>query len=304
MIGRKWLKSTGIVTLCLFVFFIFSADIGLAQQEEDALAKAKKLYQEGDYEGSIDLLSKFIEKLKAMVAQKKNVAEAFYLLAKIYFEVGDDTKVEENLEKVFNTYPAFKKDETNFSFKERVEKIKKTALAKKGKKKKAPPKEMKPVVKKQPQDQPRVIEQPQPKKKKKKFPTLLVVGGIVVVAVLAMLLLKKKKKEDEYDIRGDWTVNFNVAGNAGFFYMTFSGSKTSGSFVDNEGDTGTYSVNGSAVNFGYNNYNISFSGNFGSQGSMSGSLQVEGTNGSWNATRGFTGVLTTSLSGLKAKAGK
>ena len=137
MFNVKRLRPLGLMTLFFFIFFIGTADLSLAKAQEDDLMKARRLYQEGDYEGSIKLLSDFIEKLKAMVEQKKNVAEAFYLLAKIYFEVGDDAKVEENLRKVFETFPTFKKEETNFGFRDRVEKAREAFLQVKEKEEKS-----------------------------------------------------------------------------------------------------------------------------------------------------------------------
>ena len=305
MFNVKRLRPLGLMTLFFFIFFIGTADLSLAkaQQEEDILIKARKLYQEGDYEGSIKLLSDFIEKLKAMVEQKKNVAEAFYLLAKIYFEVGDDAKVEENLRKVFETYPTFKKEETNFGFRDRVEKARETFLQKKEKEALEKEEELKELEEPESEPEPQVIEQPTVKKKKKKFPILLVVGGLVVVAVVAILLAKKKKK-DEYDIRGDWTLNVQFLGETIIFGLTFRGSKTNGTFTDLDGDTGTYTVSDRNVSFSYDDYDISFTGSFSNQDNMGGSVLVSGVTGSWSATRGFTGAMAGTLSSIKAKSKK
>jgi hypothetical protein len=308
MIGGRYLKGSGAITLFLFIFMIISTNVAPAQ-EKDSLTKAQQLYQKGDYEGTIDLLSKFIEKLKAMVEQKKNVAEAFYLLAKIYFEVGDDAKVDENLKKVFHTYPAFSKEETNYGFKERVEKVKTQMMEAKDQDSKTSgvePTKTTPQTKVETEEftpTKQVIQQPVKKKakKKKKFPVLLVVGGIAVVAILAILLLKKKK-DDPYNIRGDWSVNTNFLGDSGLFFMTFRGGINSGTFVDHEGDTGTYSVNDRSVSFRYDDYDITFNGSFNSHDTMSGSLDVAGIGGSWSASRGFNGAMAQSLMGLKAKA--
>ncbi len=303
MFNVKRLRLISLMTLVFFIFFIGTADLSLAkpQEEEDVLAKARRLYQEGDYEGSIKLLSDFIEKLKAMVEQKKNVAEAFYLLAKIYFEVGDDTKVDENLGKVFETYPTFKKEESNFGFRDRVEKAREKFLQEKEKEAREKEEELKELE--EPEPEPRIIEQPIAKKKKKKFPVLLVVGGIVVVAVVAILLLKKKKK-DEYDIRGAWTLNVQYEGDTYIFGMTFTGSKTSGTFTDDEGDTGTYTVSDRNVSFSYDYYDISFTGSFSTKDNMGGSVVVRGVTGTWNATRGFTGTMAGSLRSIKATSKK
>lgn len=323
MFGVKLLRSVSLVTLFFFVFFIGTADLSLAQTEEDALTKARRLYQEGDYEGSIKMLSDFIQKLRAMVEQKKNVSEAFYLLAKIYFEVGDDAKVDENLKKVFETYPSFTKDESNFAFKERVEKARGKFLAQKESEAKAKEKELakteeevakieKEIKKKKKPEKkpkPRVIEQPTPKKKKKKFPVLLVVGVVVVVAVLVVLLTGKKKDDEPapevFDIRGDWTVWDTQAGDQLWAYFSFSGSLNSGTFEDHEGDTGSYTVTGRSVSFNYHDYNISFTGNFVDHDHMRGNYDSVLGNRSWRAARGFSGasMSTKTLSGT-LKTGK
>jgi hypothetical protein len=292
MFECKLLRRAALVTLFFFAFFTFTADLAAARQQEDDLSKAKRLYQEGDYESSINLLSKFIDKLKAMVEQKKNVAEAFYLLAKIYFEVGDDKKVEENLEKVYETYPSFtKKDETNFGFKERVENARAAFL----KDKEAQARQMEQELKKQEKKEAEVkketkpeaeefnvIEQPKPKKKKKKFPVLLVVGGLVVVAALVLLLGKKKKDEpapEVFDIRGQWRLTAAILGETFSGLFNFTGTLNSGTFTDEGGDTGTYTVTGRNVQFSYDDYLFSFSGSFIDQNRMEGNFELTTTEG-------------------------
>jgi hypothetical protein len=305
MLAGKFLKGAGIVTLFLFLFFIFSADFAAAQ-EEDVLLKARRLYQEGDYEGSIKLLGDFISKLRAMVEQKRNVAEAFYLLAKIYYEVGDDSKVNENLRKCFDTYPAFTMEETNLGFKDRVDKIRKEVLEARTKQ---PLPETETFEKEEPPAEEKVIEQPaQPKEKtKKKFPVLLVVGGIVVVGVVLALALGGKKKEPEperFDIRGDWTVIVTFLGDEYPFYITFRGSLTSGTFVDQDDDTGTYTVNRRTVHFEYDYYAIFFEGNFENPDHMRGTVQVDDETGNWRASRGFSTPITYQASTIKAQLNK
>ncbi|MCP5104458.1 MAG: hypothetical protein GY950_13815 [bacterium] len=294
MFGTKLLRPVSLITLFLFVFFIGTADFSLAQ-EKDQLTKARKLYEEGDYEESIKLLSDFIQKLKAMVEQKKNVAEAFYLLAKIYFEVGDDTKVGTNLKKVFETYPGFKKEEANFGFKERVEKARAAFLA--GKERDATQKEAELVkkeeeMKAEPKTRPktRIIEQSTPKKKKKKFPVVFVVAGVVVVAALILLLGKKKdeKQEEQFDIRGNWAI-YDTQLSQLFAHFTFRGSIGSGTFTDNAGDTGNYTVSNRNVSFSYHDYAITFTGTFTDRDHMSGSYtSILGTR-NWRGDRGGPG---------------
>ena len=252
MIGGVFLRRAALVTLMFFAFFTFAADLAMAKPQEDDLTMAKRLYQDGDYEGSIKLLSKFIDKLKAMVEQKKNVAEAFYLLAKIYFEVGDDTKVDENLQKVFETYPTFTKtDENNFGFKDRVERVREKFLKQKeeeAQKMQAELKEQQPEAQefteetKTKSDESNVIEHPAQKKKKKKFPVLLVVGGIIVVGVLVFLLTKKKKKE--------YTLTVTRTEGVG-------GSPAAGTTTYKEGSTVNYSFTREA---GYTDLSVTLDG--------------------------------------------
>jgi hypothetical protein len=309
MFTRKLLRGIGLVTLLLFTFFVLSADFNFVQakqKEEDILLKARRLYQDGDYEGSIKLLSDFIQKLKAMVEQKKNVAEAFYLLAKIYYEVGDDTKVDENLEKIFETFPGFAVEEVNPGFKERVEKIRKKVLEAKEKE----IKKEEEVAAEEPEPGERVIEQPTPvrAKKKKKFPVLLVVGGIAVVAAIVILASgkKEKKREEEFIIIGNWIIFENYPdGTSGEQYMTFRGSRTSGTFIDHDGYTGTYSVSGRNVNFSYDFGEwFTYNGNFTGRDTMGGTWDwvFEGNpvSGSWTGERGGPGGVAQATSGTKA----
>ncbi|MCK4836366.1 MAG: hypothetical protein KAT17_07005 [Candidatus Aminicenantes bacterium] len=94
-------------------------------QEEDVLLKARQMIQKGNFDEALKELNRVIETLKASVTQKKNVAEAFYLLAKIYYIVGMETQFQDYVKKVYRVYPDFKIDESNLYLKERVGKIKK-----------------------------------------------------------------------------------------------------------------------------------------------------------------------------------
>ena len=201
MLGGKTLKMTGMIVLVLFSFFTLSADLAWAgqQEDEDILLQARSLYQEGDYEGSIQLLGNFIAKLKAIVAQKKNVAEAFYLLAKVYYTVGEDQKVNENLRKVFETYPAFERREVDLEFQQRVARVRAQVQADAVTPEKTP-QETEVSVEPEPASPPAdngVIMVPAKKKKKKKFPILLVVGGLAAVVLLAVLLGGGSKSDEK-----------------------------------------------------------------------------------------------------------
>jgi tetratricopeptide (TPR) repeat protein len=289
MFSGKLIRQVSVIALFFFLWFSITANFGFAQQEEDELLKARKLYQDGDYEGSIKLLSEFIAKLRAIVAQKKNVAEAFYLLAKVYYTVGEDEKVDENLQKVFETYPAFAKEEADFDFKARMDKARAEVEARRL----AQKEEEKPVpaVKEEKKKPAKVIEAPVPKKKKK-FPVLLVVGGVVVLGVVAALLLsggKKDEKKEEFDIRGRWAIDERLGNETFQDFLTFTGTKLRGLFRDDEDHVGDYEVNGRDVHFSYRNILLEYQGRFTGPDNMAGTFtividDVEYT-GNWTGTR-------------------
>jgi len=193
MHNAGWIRKWGAVTLFFFCWFLIAGNYGFAA-EEDALLNARRSYQQGDYEAAIKILTQFIEDLKAIVAQKKNVAEAFYLLAKVYFTVGEDERANQNIRKVFETYPPFEKNENDIEFRDRVEKIRQEM----GRTAVVPPQVIRteteaetPAVTEQ-----QVIETPV-KKTKKKFPWLLVIGGAVAIAAVVFLLMGSKKEESK-----------------------------------------------------------------------------------------------------------
>jgi tetratricopeptide (TPR) repeat protein len=250
------LKKTGMLTLFFFIWFSVGVNFNYAQEEDD-LFKARRLYQQGDYEGAISSLNDFINKFKADAARKKNVAEAFYLLAKVYFTVGEDDKVDDNLERAFETYPNFISEETDLEFKDRVTKVR-TEM---GEKKTEQTEVATPLVeKKKAPEEKKVIAKPA-KKKKKKFPVALVLIGTAVVGALLYFLVFKKKDDTpadtRVDIRGTWNIQwYSIPNDNGSnFEITFTGTKTSGTFLTQGGDTGTYTV--SASNYLTFSYNLS-----------------------------------------------
>lgn len=296
MIHGKLLRRAGIFTLVLFCWFYLIPNFSFAQ-EEDELLRARKLYQQGYYDDAITLLNQCINKLKSIVEQKRNVAEAFYLLAKVYFTVGEDDKVTENLNKLFETYPGFEKEETDLEFKDRVDKTRAKFLAQPEETPLPPEGEQQEEVPQtvvQPEPQPaeeadqQVIEKPE-KKKKKKFPILLVLGGLVVAGVAAYFLLVKKSEDEGYDIRGSWSMNFNwylsEATPPGTATITFTGgSKNSGTFYT-QSYTGTWTVTGNQIRFVFQS-GTTYIGTIASDTYMSGTMvDYNGNPGSWSATR-------------------
>jgi hypothetical protein len=301
MLSGKWLRSTGILVLFFFAWFSLSADFTFAQEDDELLA-ARQLYQQGDYEGSIKILSDFISKLRAIVAQKKNVAEAFYLLAKVYYTVGEDSKVDENLRKVFETYPAFTANEQDFEFKARAERAKAEAASARAAD--TGETEAVPGVEDDTGKPTRVIEAPA-KKKKKKFPVLLVVGGLAVIALAAVLLGGgKDATEEPFNIRGNWIFNESWPRFGDFqTFITFSGGLAQGNFRNQEDLVGAYEVNGKQVTLRYTDYEVwVYNGAVLGPDNMGGTARVKTNDGSivhgtWTAHRGGQGANTpTSLS--------
>jgi DNA-binding beta-propeller fold protein YncE len=173
--------------LCAFIWFsLGSGAMWGGQGQEDPLSRARQLIRQGNYEGAIKLLEDYIAKIRIIAEQKKNLAEAYYIIAKTYYIVGEADNTEANLKRVFETYPAFTIDEPDQAFRTRVENVRGAVLAEqKGKA----------VEKALEKEQPAVMSRPG-EAKKKKFPWLIVGGVVVAAGVVAVLLLKKKGSQN------------------------------------------------------------------------------------------------------------
>lgn len=299
MFNRIILRKIGVFTLFVFIFLVGTAEYSFAD-EEDILLKARKYYQQGNYDESVKVLQKFIENLQAIVEQKKNVAEAFYLLAKVYYTVGEDAEVEKNLKKVYETFPSFSKEENDIEFQKRILKVRNEMGLKEV---------ISQPVKKQPVK--KVIQKEG--KKKKKFPILLVAGGIVIIALLVILLTKKKKEEDVYDLRGRWAVHESLPAGDIFpdgieddLTFTFSGQLGSGTFVDSYGDVGVYRIEGQEITIRYTDLNpaitIRLLGSFQSTTRIGGEIIVTVNDltarGDWSGSKaGANNSTTNNISG-------
>jgi len=189
MLSSGILRKTAIITLGIFLWFsLGSSFIWGRQGQEDAVVKARQLLRNGDYEGAIKLVEDYIAKIRVIAEQKKNIAEAYYIIAKIYFIVGEDQDSEANLRRVFETFPAFSIDEPDLTFRDRVNRVKEVVSAEQ----KANIEE-KPVVKeKTPEKEQSVAIGKAGEAKKRKFPWLIAAGVAVAGGALAVLLLNKK----------------------------------------------------------------------------------------------------------------
>jgi len=206
-------KRESVRFACPIVLFLFAWSClvpGFVRgDEEDPLAAAKRLIRAGSYDEAARVLDAYIAKIRDIVKQSGRVAEAHYLLAKMYFEVGDDLKCDENLKSALTYDPELGKEETNADFRERVGRIRIEVA-------------------------PRAIErlrniQQDRVRSKKKFPWLAVAGAVVAV-VLVILLLKKKK-----------TKNYALTVTVG---AGVSGSPAAGSYTFKEGSSVPYAYEG------------------------------------------------------------
>ncbi|MEI6614717.1 MAG: SUMF1/EgtB/PvdO family nonheme iron enzyme [Chrysiogenales bacterium] len=116
-------KLLAVGTLFAFSFLVLFSDFGFAQSETP-LALAQTLFSQGKYDEALRVLDGYIGEIQAKPEQKPNLAAAWYLLANIYYEVGDDARCDEALFKGFSALPGFDRDESDYGFRERVLKAK------------------------------------------------------------------------------------------------------------------------------------------------------------------------------------
>ena len=144
-------------------------------------------------------------------------------------------------------------------------------------------------------------------KKKSIVPVVLIGVGVVAVAAVLVLVVFKTN----YDITGTWTINIHFV-TTGFTDYTstwvFSGSKTSGTFVENDaGSTypGTYTVtNKKDVWFKYDAYADTYVGQFTSKNQMSGTFSTSGYNSTWTAAKTSSATSVPSLPRAAATTSK
>lgn len=94
-----------------------SASTPMSAAGQPSLPKAEKLFQNEKYEEAIGELNRFIVNNETQSDSKGDIANAYYLLGKIYFQIRDDAKAEKSLGLLLTADPDFSKDETNALFK-------------------------------------------------------------------------------------------------------------------------------------------------------------------------------------------
>ncbi len=225
MIAARILKKGALLTLFFFICFTLTAHFNFAN-DEDILLKARMLVKKGDFDGAIKELYEVIEKLKVIASQKRNLAEAYYLLARVYKIVQMESECKYHLKMALIIYPDFTIEEPDTQLIEMMKQIKEEL---------------------EKEEQKKVIEKPGEKKsgKKKKFPVLLVAGGAVVIGIVLALLLKKKKQPKKYQLivtRGEGV----------------EGTPTTGTMIYNEGTTVNYNY---SLQGGYKDLAVTLDGN-------------------------------------------
>lgn len=147
----------------------------------------------------------------------------------------------------------------------------------------------------------------------KKSSALPLILGLVAVGAIAVLVLVVLKTS--YDITGTWAIAF-VATNTTknwTWTVTCTGDKKKGTFSDNYGDTGTYTVDGKNVTWKFDDFDITGTGTFSDKDKMSGNatfinVQIGGvtvTAATWTATRtAATAAIANPLASGEKKARK
>jgi formylglycine-generating enzyme required for sulfatase activity len=195
MFPRKHFRCVAVFTLFIFTCFIWDLEFGYSQ-EENPLLKAQGLYKQGNFIEAVKVLEAFSERIRDNPNERKRLAEARLLLARIYYDAGEDAKVTEYMEQAVEAYIDIGKEEGNLDFKSRLELVREQRLKANAEDKKAAT-TVPTGTEKAAAEQPIVHEQEKPAaqlKKKKKFPWLLTLVGIGVVVILIVVLKKKKKQ--------------------------------------------------------------------------------------------------------------
>lgn len=157
-----------------------------------------------------------------IAAQKKNIAEAYYIMAKIYFIVGDEENSETNLRKTFENFPAFTIDEPDLAFRDRAEKAR--IVIQEEQKGKEGEKALETEKVQEKEKQPSAAGQVGAAKKKK-FPWLIATGVALAGGAVAVLLLQKKSSATQLQF-GNIAITSSPTGAKVFLDNTDTGQTT------------------------------------------------------------------------------
>jgi len=172
-------RTKTLTTLSLFVSLSFSLLLiipdSLFSAQDDILLQTRQLIRQGEYETAISLLTAYIDKIKSLAEQRKNLTEAYYIFAKIHYEIGEVEIADANIKKVLDIFPDFKPQENDLTFLNYFNKVCSTYI-------------------------PISFESPDAigilaKGTKKKFPWLIVGGAVLAVSAIVIALINSNKKE-------------------------------------------------------------------------------------------------------------
>ena len=127
-------------------------------------------------------------------------------------------------------------------------------------------------------------QQAAPAKKKSILPLVLIGAGALGIAAAVLFLVVLKG----YDVTGGWNFVFILGSDTESIFITFSGSKTSGTWVSDvtAAFSGTYAVDGKKVTMTVTSSpELQFIGQFSSKDQMSGTYGMGSTIFNWTATR-------------------
>ena len=120
----SFFKTTACTALFLILLFTSGQGFGYAASAQDELQRAEQLSKDMLYEEAVRILNNFIQANAANPGQKTKIAGAYYLLARIYFDVDEtDPQVRQNLKKAFEYDKNYTKNEINAAFKKLVEEV-------------------------------------------------------------------------------------------------------------------------------------------------------------------------------------
>ncbi len=193
MFTRKHFRLIAFFTLFLFLCFTGTVEFSFGQ-EDNQLLRAQGLYRQGNFIEAVKVLETFSEKIRDNPGEKKRLAEAYLLLARIYYDASEDARVTEYLKQAVQANVDIGKEEGNLDFKSRLELVREEWLRSRAETAQAAP--AKEAEKTFPTAKEREVPTAQIKKKRK-FPWLPVFLGVGAAVVLVALLAKKKEPAPE-----------------------------------------------------------------------------------------------------------
>ncbi|MBN2400073.1 MAG: hypothetical protein JXI33_07005 [Candidatus Aminicenantes bacterium] len=131
-------------------------------------------------------------------------------------------------------------------------------------------------------------------KGKSALPFILIGVGLLTITAVVLVLVVLKN----YNIVGTWDISFisiTYPGDDLYWDMTFTGTKKSGTFVDSDGLSGTYSISGKNIAYiKYNTISITMTGQFDNKNKISGTYTWTYWDeiGTWSGIRIGSGAVT------------